>query len=126
MLAWYVWAIMALESTFRDEGPAVQIALCKGVVTCFPSLPSLSACTTSFSADFSPSEAVISPSSLQISSHSTVSLLQKTDITDCSLAALACSKVKRVWLVGRRGPLQVAFTIKVRLGVLEGSCISWH
>ncbi|XP_061866515.1 NADPH:adrenodoxin oxidoreductase, mitochondrial isoform X2 [Colius striatus] len=36
----------------------------------------------------------------------------KTDITDGSLAALACSKVKRVWLVGRRGPLQVAFTIK--------------
>uniref|UniRef100_A0A8V1APR7 NADPH:adrenodoxin oxidoreductase, mitochondrial n=2 Tax=Gallus gallus TaxID=9031 RepID=A0A8V1APR7_CHICK len=36
----------------------------------------------------------------------------KTDITDCSLAALACSKVKRVWLAGRRGPLQVAFTIK--------------
>ncbi|NWH65005.1 ADRO protein, partial [Geococcyx californianus] len=39
-------------------------------------------------------------------------LLRKTDITDSSLAALACSKVKRVWLVGRRGPLQVAFTIK--------------
>uniref|UniRef100_A0A803YNK2 NADPH:adrenodoxin oxidoreductase, mitochondrial n=1 Tax=Meleagris gallopavo TaxID=9103 RepID=A0A803YNK2_MELGA len=37
---------------------------------------------------------------------------KKTDITDCSLAALACSKVKRVWLAGRRGPLQVAFTIK--------------
>ncbi|KAF2980481.1 hypothetical protein EK904_006055 [Melospiza melodia maxima] len=52
------------------------------------------------------------------SSHSAVSVLQKTDITDSSLAALACSKVKRVWLVGRRGPLQVAFTIKVRLEVL--------
>ncbi|XP_054026956.1 NADPH:adrenodoxin oxidoreductase, mitochondrial [Dryobates pubescens] len=39
-------------------------------------------------------------------------LLRKTDITAGSLAALACSKVKRVWLVGRRGPLQVAFTIK--------------
>ncbi|KFP83906.1 hypothetical protein N311_08079, partial [Apaloderma vittatum] len=39
-------------------------------------------------------------------------LLRKTDITDSSLSALACSKVKRVWLVGRRGPLQVAFTIK--------------
>ncbi|NXM72433.1 ADRO protein, partial [Serilophus lunatus] len=39
-------------------------------------------------------------------------LLRKTDITDNSLAALACSKVKRVWLAGRRGPLQVAFTIK--------------
>ncbi|KFR17271.1 hypothetical protein N306_14412, partial [Opisthocomus hoazin] len=43
---------------------------------------------------------------------SPLGLLRKTDITDGSLAALACSKVKRVWLVGRRGPLQVAFTIK--------------
>nr|XP_047920169.1 NADPH:adrenodoxin oxidoreductase, mitochondrial isoform X2 [Anser cygnoides] len=43
---------------------------------------------------------------------SPLDLLRKTDITDCSLAALACSKVKRVWLAGRRGPLQVAFTIK--------------
>ena len=58
------------------------------------------------------------------SSHSPPSALQKTDITDGSLAALACSKVKRVWLVGRRGPLQVAFTIKVRPGVLEGSRVS--
>uniref|UniRef100_A0A8C0H9S7 NADPH:adrenodoxin oxidoreductase, mitochondrial n=1 Tax=Chelonoidis abingdonii TaxID=106734 RepID=A0A8C0H9S7_CHEAB len=39
----------------------------------------------------------------------------RTDITEGSLAAIACSKVKRVWLVGRRGPLQVAFTIKVKL-----------
>eukprot|EP00076_Gallus_gallus_P032085 XP_024997623.1 NADPH:adrenodoxin oxidoreductase, mitochondrial isoform X5 [Gallus gallus] len=43
---------------------------------------------------------------------SPLDFLRKTDITDCSLAALACSKVKRVWLAGRRGPLQVAFTIK--------------
>uniref|UniRef100_A0A8B9ZUZ6 Ferredoxin reductase n=1 Tax=Anas zonorhyncha TaxID=75864 RepID=A0A8B9ZUZ6_9AVES len=43
---------------------------------------------------------------------SPLDLLRKTDITECSLAALACSKVKRVWLAGRRGPLQVAFTIK--------------
>nr|XP_033817596.1 NADPH:adrenodoxin oxidoreductase, mitochondrial isoform X2 [Geotrypetes seraphini] len=39
-------------------------------------------------------------------------LLKKTDITAHSLEAIAHSKVKRVWLVGRRGPLQVAFTIK--------------
>ncbi|XP_030064188.1 NADPH:adrenodoxin oxidoreductase, mitochondrial [Microcaecilia unicolor] len=39
-------------------------------------------------------------------------LLRKTDITAHSLEAIAHSKVKRVWLVGRRGPLQVAFTIK--------------
>ncbi|NXP44224.1 ADRO protein, partial [Heliornis fulica] len=43
---------------------------------------------------------------------SPLSLLRKTDITEGSLAALACSKVKRVWMVGRRGPLQAAFTIK--------------
>ncbi|XP_072208189.1 NADPH:adrenodoxin oxidoreductase, mitochondrial isoform X3 [Excalfactoria chinensis] len=43
---------------------------------------------------------------------SPLDFLRKTDITDSSLAALACSKVKRVWLAGRRGPLQVAFTIK--------------
>ncbi|XP_060107913.1 NADPH:adrenodoxin oxidoreductase, mitochondrial isoform X2 [Heteronotia binoei] len=36
----------------------------------------------------------------------------KTDITEDSLGILAHSKVKRVCLVGRRGPLQVAFTIK--------------
>ncbi|XP_029456455.1 NADPH:adrenodoxin oxidoreductase, mitochondrial isoform X3 [Rhinatrema bivittatum] len=39
-------------------------------------------------------------------------LLRKTDITASSLKAIAHSKVKQVWLIGRRGPLQVAFTIK--------------
>lgn len=37
---------------------------------------------------------------------------QKTDITEYSLDALSKSKVNKVTLVGRRGPLQVAFTIK--------------
>lgn len=37
---------------------------------------------------------------------------QNTDITEYSLDALSKSKVKKVTLVGRRGPLQVAFTIK--------------
>ncbi|XP_062930275.1 NADPH:adrenodoxin oxidoreductase, mitochondrial isoform X2 [Mobula hypostoma] len=36
----------------------------------------------------------------------------KTDITANSLEAIENSKVKRVIIVGRRGPLQVAFTIK--------------
>lgn len=40
-------------------------------------------------------------------------LCQKTDITEASLGALRQSRVKTVWIVGRRGPLQVAFTIKV-------------
>ncbi|KAJ1522206.1 hypothetical protein ONE63_002514 [Megalurothrips usitatus] len=38
--------------------------------------------------------------------------LKKTDITEHALAGLASSRVKTVYLVGRRGPLQVAFTIK--------------
>ncbi|RWS04956.1 hypothetical protein B4U79_07784 [Dinothrombium tinctorium] len=38
--------------------------------------------------------------------------LQKTDITNHALNALRNSKVKRVFLVGRRGLAQVAFTLK--------------
>ncbi|XP_035157612.3 NADPH:adrenodoxin oxidoreductase, mitochondrial isoform X9 [Callithrix jacchus] len=37
---------------------------------------------------------------------------EKTDITKAALDVLRQSRVKTVWLVGRRGPLQVAFTIK--------------
>lgn len=37
---------------------------------------------------------------------------QKTDISDCALEVLSRSRVKRVVLLGRRGPLQVAFTTK--------------
>ena len=36
--------------------------------------------------------------------------VQKTDITQSALEALSKSRVRRVYLVGRRGPLQVAFT----------------
>lgn len=39
--------------------------------------------------------------------------LQKTDITQPALEALAESQVRRVLIVGRRGPMQVACTIKV-------------
>uniref|UniRef100_A0A2K6R7T2 NADPH:adrenodoxin oxidoreductase, mitochondrial n=1 Tax=Rhinopithecus roxellana TaxID=61622 RepID=A0A2K6R7T2_RHIRO len=38
--------------------------------------------------------------------------LERTDITKAALGVLRQSRVKTVWLVGRRGPLQVAFTIK--------------
>lgn len=38
--------------------------------------------------------------------------LRKTDITDRALATLANSRIKRVRVVGRRGPMQAAFTIK--------------
>ncbi|KAJ8399742.1 hypothetical protein AAFF_G00408470 [Aldrovandia affinis] len=43
---------------------------------------------------------------------SPLDILKKTDITVQSLEALAASKVRRVLIVGRRGPLQVACTIK--------------
>ncbi|XP_025088291.1 NADPH:adrenodoxin oxidoreductase, mitochondrial-like [Pomacea canaliculata] len=41
-----------------------------------------------------------------------IDILKKTDITEHSLEMLSKSKVKKVLLVGRRGPLQAAFTIK--------------
>ncbi|XP_058464589.1 NADPH:adrenodoxin oxidoreductase, mitochondrial [Malaya genurostris] len=43
---------------------------------------------------------------------SSVDDLKKTDITEYALEALSQSKIKNVLLVGRRGPLQAAFTIK--------------
>lgn len=41
-----------------------------------------------------------------------ISVLKKTDISQHALDALSRSRVRKVYLVGRRGPLQVAFTIK--------------
>lgn len=38
--------------------------------------------------------------------------LAKTDITDLALERLRHSRIRHVILVGRRGPLQVSFTIK--------------
>ncbi|KAL1517159.1 hypothetical protein ABEB36_000958 [Hypothenemus hampei] len=38
--------------------------------------------------------------------------LQKTDITHFSLERISQSKLKKVYLIGRRGPLQAAYTIK--------------
>ncbi|XP_022091379.1 NADPH:adrenodoxin oxidoreductase, mitochondrial-like [Acanthaster planci] len=40
------------------------------------------------------------------------SILKKTDITQHALDALLKSSLKKVYIIGRRGPLQVAFTIK--------------
>ncbi len=49
--------------------------------------------------------------------------LEKTDIADYALEALRASKVKEVYMLGRRGPAQAAFTNpEVReLGELEGA-----
>ncbi|KAL6426974.1 hypothetical protein ACFW04_009285 [Cataglyphis niger] len=41
-----------------------------------------------------------------------VDKLKNTDITSFALERLSCSKVQKVSMVGRRGPLQAAFTIK--------------
>lgn len=43
---------------------------------------------------------------------SPIDVLRKTDITSHSLATLAECKIENVHLIGRRGPLQAAFTIK--------------
>ncbi|KAL1954441.1 hypothetical protein VTO42DRAFT_1165 [Malbranchea cinnamomea] len=41
-----------------------------------------------------------------------VDVLRKTDMSEHALEALAKSKIRRVRIVGRRGPMQAAFTIK--------------
>ncbi|EKV04082.1 NADPH-adrenodoxin reductase Arh1, putative [Penicillium digitatum] len=43
---------------------------------------------------------------------SDVATLQKTDIADYAVEKLSKSRIKRVRVVGRRGPLQASFTIK--------------
>ncbi|OQE34663.1 hypothetical protein PENCOP_c016G07402 [Penicillium coprophilum] len=43
---------------------------------------------------------------------SDVDTLRKTDIADYAVEKLATSRIKRVRVVGRRGPLQASFTIK--------------
>lgn len=43
---------------------------------------------------------------------SSVDHLAKTDITSYALESLSKSNIKKVYLMGRRGPLQAAFTIK--------------
>ncbi|MBN1515159.1 FAD-dependent oxidoreductase [Candidatus Sumerlaeota bacterium] len=51
--------------------------------------------------------------------------LSKTDIADHALAALAESKIKRIVIIGRRGPLQTAFTLpEIReLGDMPNACV---
>lgn len=52
--------------------------------------------------------------------------LKKTDITEYSLETLTQSKVKKITLIGRRGPLQVAFTIKEFREMLKLPGVSTH
>lgn len=59
---------------------------------------------------------------------SPIDALAKTDITHSALQALSESKVEKVYLVGRRGPLQAAFTIKElrEMTKLAGVNIKWR
>ncbi|XP_063983409.1 NADPH:adrenodoxin oxidoreductase, mitochondrial [Diachasmimorpha longicaudata] len=54
--------------------------------------------------------------------------LKKTDITSHALEQLSCSRIRRVRMVGRRGPLQVAFTIAElrEMTKLKSCCTIWR
>ncbi|OLN95664.1 putative NADPH:adrenodoxin oxidoreductase, mitochondrial [Colletotrichum chlorophyti] len=55
-----------------------------------------------------------------------VNVLRRTDITEQALEQLATSRVKRVHVVGRRGPMQAAFTIKEVRELMKISNIYFH
>ncbi|KAJ5175823.1 uncharacterized protein N7482_001700 [Penicillium canariense] len=57
---------------------------------------------------------------------SDVEALRSTDITDYALEALSKSRIKRVRVVGRRGPLQASFTIKEIRELLQLPSVSFH
>ncbi|KAL6237287.1 hypothetical protein BDW75DRAFT_204265 [Aspergillus navahoensis] len=56
---------------------------------------------------------------------SDVDRLRQTDIADYALEALSSSKIKRVRVVGRRGPLQASFTIKEIRELLQLPSVSF-
>ncbi|KAF8476218.1 hypothetical protein BDZ91DRAFT_648670 [Kalaharituber pfeilii] len=55
-----------------------------------------------------------------------VERLTRTDITEYALEALARSRVRRVRVVGRRGPMQAAFTIKELRELFTLPNVSFH
>ncbi|KAL7785252.1 hypothetical protein V8C37DRAFT_394427 [Trichoderma ceciliae] len=55
-----------------------------------------------------------------------IDVLRKTDISDKALAQLAKSRVKRVHVVGRRGPMQAAFTIKEVRELMNLPGVAFH
>ncbi|GKT80253.1 LOW QUALITY PROTEIN: NADPH:adrenodoxin oxidoreductase, mitochondrial [Colletotrichum tofieldiae] len=55
-----------------------------------------------------------------------IDVLRRTDITEEALAQLATSRVKRVRIVGRRGPMQAAFTIKEVRELMKIQNVSFH
>ncbi|KAG6018303.1 hypothetical protein E4U43_005584 [Claviceps pusilla] len=55
-----------------------------------------------------------------------IDILRKTDITVHALEMLSRSRIKRVHVVGRRGPIQGAFTIKEIRELLRLSHVAFH
>jgi adrenodoxin-NADP+ reductase len=51
-----------------------------------------------------------------------VDILKNTDITEEALELLKRSSIKNVYIVGRRGPLHVSFTIK---GNADITCLTY-
>ncbi|KAI1180716.1 hypothetical protein F4777DRAFT_529037 [Nemania sp. FL0916] len=52
--------------------------------------------------------------------------LRKWDITESALETLSKSRIKRVHIVGRRGPMQAAFTIKEVRELMVLDAVSFH
>ncbi|RFU72671.1 ferredoxin-nadp+ reductase [Trichoderma arundinaceum] len=55
-----------------------------------------------------------------------VDILRKSDISERAIAQLATSRIKRVHVVGRRGPMQAAFTIKEVRELMNLSGVAFH
>ncbi|KAK7981903.1 hypothetical protein PG996_009590 [Apiospora saccharicola] len=55
-----------------------------------------------------------------------VDVLRKSDITEAAIETLLKSRVKRVHIVGRRGPMQAAFTIKEIRELMKLQYVGFH
>ncbi|PHH58682.1 hypothetical protein CDD81_4874 [Ophiocordyceps australis] len=55
-----------------------------------------------------------------------VDVLRRTDIAENALARLAQSRVRRVHVIGRRGPMQAAFTIKELRELMKLPGVAFH
>ncbi|CAJ2513761.1 Uu.00g018800.m01.CDS01 [Anthostomella pinea] len=55
-----------------------------------------------------------------------VDILRKSDITEAAIETLSRSRIKRVHVVGRRGPMQAAFTIKEVRELMKLHDVGFH
>ncbi|KAI0861903.1 hypothetical protein F4860DRAFT_474129 [Xylaria cubensis] len=55
-----------------------------------------------------------------------VDVLRKSDITESAIQVLSKSRIKRVHIVGRRGPMQAAFTIKEVRELMKLHSVHFH